>query len=214
MSEEQLPIFYMDREMFSMHLNDKEKRLKPKNHSGVYVIFSFKHGFVYVGKATDIYRRVMYHLSRETDRTITKLLFRNKEGEAISEYTFPKLSKTLIDKIKVDEHFSLNDFYSSHLIVFPIGDSSERKKVEKKLIIEKHPRYNIMYNESNVPKFFDKEERIRIVEMPTDEEMQIVVREKPLLDDAESEKWCSYACHETPSEEEMLSIPKTNPIFE
>lgn len=164
-----------------MRMNDRTKRVKLlKTRPGVYVIFSFKHGFIYVGKATDIYQRIMFHLSRETDRTITKVLFRNKEAEIISEYTFPKLSRTLLDKVKGDKQFSLDDFYSSHLIVFPIENSNERKKIEKGLIIEKHPRYNIMYNE--LPKFFDNEERIRIVEMPTDEEMQILVREKPILE--------------------------------
>jgi len=166
MCEGMLPVFYTERETFSMCINDSKKRLKLKNQSGVYILFSFQYGFVYIGKATDIYGRVMYHLSQKTDRTIIKVLLRNAEEEVVTNYTFPRPSKTLLDKIREDKQFSLDDLYNSQLIVFPVENQTERKKLEKELIIEKHPRYNILHNENNVCKCVDNVERVRIVESP------------------------------------------------
>lgn len=171
-----LPIFYTQRKAVSMCVSDSERRLTLKKHSGVYILFSFQYGFVYIGKATDIYGRIMYHLLQKTDRTIIKVLLRNVENEVISNYTFPRPPKTLLDKIKEDEQFSLDDLYNSQLIIFPIENQIERKKFEKELIVEKQPRYNVVHNENNMCKCVDNVERVRVVESPEYKMKKLLVR--------------------------------------
>jgi hypothetical protein len=143
-----IPVFDTEKECFSLRIKEvksAEKGKRIKKLSGVYAIFSFKCGFLYIGTAENISNRILFHIAEETTERIKYLPVANSKGE-ITYYPYSGYRNTLIDKIKEDTKVSSQTLFDSLLIVFPIGDYVERYSFEKKLIKEKKPRYNVTYN--------------------------------------------------------------------
>jgi len=100
------------------------KKLNTIYLSGVYVIFSFKHGFLYVGKAKTVRGRLLQH-------------FTPSNGRLGSLYTTIK---------ELNGNITLKDLDESMIIVFPIDNKKERSEFELMLIDMLKPPLNFNNN--------------------------------------------------------------------
>lgn len=101
------------------------KKLNNNNISGVYAIFSFKHGFLYVGKAKHIRGRLRDHFG-----------FTNNPIGC--------LYKTIEED--VNYNISMKDLEKCMIIIFPISDTTERGIFELTLIKALKPIFNYADN--------------------------------------------------------------------
>ena len=95
------------------------------NSSGVYAIFSFRDGFLYVGKAKKLRGRLRGHFGFNHHCAFNCLYDMMKE---------------------FDYNINTKDLTSCLIIIFPINDPIERTKAEIEVIRETEPIYNLRCN--------------------------------------------------------------------